>query len=110
LNENQSLEENPPTDDQTEYQNFENVYYNREYHKANMSDIQNNQHDVVYEPENTQKPEEEDTSKVDEVVNVKHVTETHILCQTCKQNFLSKNKLYLHLHAGCQKQPKIQKS
>ncbi len=74
-----------------------------------MSDIQNNQHDVVYESENTQKLEEEDTSKIDKVVNVEHVTETHILCQTCKQNFLSKNKLHLHLHTECQKQPKIQK-
>ncbi len=38
-NKNQSLKENPSTDDQAEYQNFENAYYNREYHKANMSDI-----------------------------------------------------------------------
>ncbi len=75
-----------------------------------MSDIQNDQHDVVYEPENTQKPKEENALKVDKVVDVEHVTETCILCQTCKQNFLSKNKLHLHLHAECQKQPKIQKS
>ncbi len=45
-----------------------------------MSDIQNNQHNVVYESENTQKSEEEDTLKVDKVVDVEHVTETHILC------------------------------
>jgi len=108
-NENQSLEENPPIDDQADYQNFKNVYYNEEYHKADMSDIQNNQHDMVYESENTQKLKEEDTLKVDEVVDVEHVTETHILCWTCKQNFPSKNKLHLHLHVGCQKQLKIQK-
>ncbi len=108
-NENQSLEENPSTDDQAEYQNFENVYYNEEYHEADMSDIQNNQHDVVYKPENTQKPEEEGALKVDKVVDVEHVAETRILCRTCKQNFSSKNKLHLHLHAGCQKQPKIWK-
>jgi len=86
------------------------VYYNEEYHKANMSDIQNDQHDVVYKPENTQKLKEENALKVDKVVDVEHVTETCILCQTCKQNFLSKNKLHLHLHAECQKQLKIQKS
>jgi len=74
-----------------------------------MSDIQNNQHDVVYKSENTQKLKEEDTLKVNKVVNVEHVTEICILCQTCKQNFFSKNKLHLHLHAECQKQPKIQK-
>jgi len=108
-NENQSLEENPPTDDQADYQNFKNAYYNREYHKADMSDIQNDQHNVVYKPENTQELKEEGTSEVDKVVDVEHVTETHILCRTCKQNFLSKNKLHLHLHAECQKQPKIQK-
>jgi len=108
-NENQSLEENPPIDDQADYQNFKNAYYNEEYHEADMSDIQDDQHDVVYEPENTQKLKEEDTSKVDEVVDVEHVAETRILCRTCKQDFLSKNKLHLHLHAGCQKQPKIQK-
>jgi len=45
-----------------------------------MSDIQNDQHDVVYKSENTQKPEEEGALKVDKVVNVEHVTETHILC------------------------------
>jgi len=45
-----------------------------------MSDIQNDQHDVVYKPENTQKPKEEGTLKVDEVVDVEHVAETHILC------------------------------
>jgi Fe-S oxidoreductase len=73
-----------------------------------MSDIQN-QHDVVYKSENTQKLKEEDTLKVDKVVDVEHVTETCILCRTCKQNFLSKNKLHLHLHAECQKQLKIQK-
>ncbi len=44
------------------------------------------------------------------MVDVEHVTETRILCRTCKQNFFSKNKLHLHLHAECQKQPKIQKS
>jgi predicted nucleic-acid-binding Zn-ribbon protein len=38
------------------------------------------------------------TLKVDKVVDVEHVTETHILCRTCKQNFFSKNKLHLHLH------------
>jgi len=65
---------------------------------------------VVYKSENTQKPKEEDTSKVNKVVDVEHVTETCILCQTCKQNFFSKNKLYLHLHTECQKQLKIQKS
>ncbi len=74
-----------------------------------MSDIQNDQHDVVYKSENTQKLKEEDTLKVDKVVDVEHVTEICILCWTCKQNFLSKNKLHLHLHAGCQKQLKIQK-
>jgi len=74
-----------------------------------MSDIQNNQHNVVYKSENTQKLKEKDTSKVDKVVDVEYVTEIHILCQTCKQNFFSKNKLHLHLHAECQKQPKIQK-
>jgi predicted nucleic-acid-binding Zn-ribbon protein len=72
-----------------------------------MSDIQNDQHDVVYKSENTQKLKEEDTLKVDKVVDVEHVTETHILCRTCKQNFFSKNKLHLHLHAECQKQPKF---
>jgi len=108
-NENQSLEENPPTDDQADYQNFENVYYNGEYHEADMSDIQDNQHNVAYKSENTQKLKGEGTPEVDKVVDVEHVTETHILCRTCKQNFLSKNKLHLHLHAGCQKQPKIQK-
>jgi len=108
-NENQSLEENLSIDDQTEYQNFENVYYNEEYHKADMSDIQNDQHNMVYKSENTQKLKEEDTLKVDKVVDVEHVTETRILCRTCKQNFFSKNKLHLHLHAGCQKQLKIQK-
>jgi len=66
-----------------------------------MSDIQNNQHDVVYELKNTQKLEEEDTSKIDKVINVKHVSETRILCQTYKQNFFSKNKLHLHLHTEC---------
>jgi len=74
-----------------------------------MSDIQNDQHNVAYKSENTQKLKEEDASEVDKVVNVKHVAETHILCQTCKQNFFSKNKLHLHLHAECQKQLKIQK-
>jgi len=108
-NENQSLEENLSIDDQADYQNFKNAYYNEEYHKANMQDIQNNQHDVVYTSENTQKLKEEDTLKVDKVVDVEHVAETCILCWTCKQNFLSKNKLHLHLHAECQKQPKIQK-
>jgi len=85
------------------------VYYNEEYHEVDMSNLQNNQHDVVYKSENTQKLKEEDASEVDEVVNVKHVTETHILCRTCKQNFFSKNKLHLHLHTECQKQFKIQK-
>jgi len=108
-NENQSLEENPSTDDQAEYQNFKNVYYNKEYHKADMSDIQNNQHNVVYKSENTQKLKEEGTSEVNKVIDVEHVTETCILCWTCKQDFFSKNKLHLHLHAGCQKQLKIQK-
>jgi len=45
-----------------------------------MSDIQNDQHDVVYKPENTQKPEEEDALKVNKVVDVEHVAETCILC------------------------------
>jgi len=45
-----------------------------------MSDIQNNQHNVVYESENTQKLKEEDTLKIDKVVDVEHVTETCILC------------------------------
>jgi len=85
------------------------VYYNEEYHKADMSDIQNNQHNMVYKSENTQKLKEEDTLKVNKVVDVEHVTETHILCRTCKQNFFSKNKLHLHLHTECQKQLKIQK-
>jgi len=80
LNENQSLKENLPIDDQAEYQNFKNVYYNEEYHESDMSDIQNNQHNVVYKSENTQKLKKEDTLKVNEVVNVEHVTETHILC------------------------------
>jgi len=75
-----------------------------------MSDIQNDQHDVTYKLKNTQKLKEEDTSKVDKVVDVEHVTKTRILCRTCKQNFFSKNKLHLHLHAECQKQLKIQKS
>jgi len=74
-----------------------------------MSDIQNNQHDMVYKSENTQKLKEEDTLKVNKVIDVEHVAEICILCQTCKQNFLSKNKLHLHLHAECQKQLKIQK-
>jgi len=56
------------------------VYYNKEYHKADMSDIQNNQHNVVYKSENTQKLKEEGTSEVDKVVDVEHVTETCILC------------------------------
>ena len=56
------------------------MYYNEEYHKANMSDIQNDQHDVVYKSENTQKLKEEDTLKVDKVVDVEHVTEICILC------------------------------
>jgi len=45
-----------------------------------MSDIQDNQHDMVYKPENTQKLKEEDTLKINKVVNVEHVTETCILC------------------------------
>jgi len=45
-----------------------------------MSDIQNNQHDVVYESKNTQKPEEEGTLKVNKVVDVEHMTEICILC------------------------------
>ena len=80
MNENQSLEENLPIDDQAKYQNFKNVYYNEEYHESDMSDIQNDQHNVVYKSENTQKLKEKDTLKVDKVVNVEHVTETRILC------------------------------
>jgi len=64
---------------------------------------------MVYKSENTQKLKGENTSKIDKVIDVKHVTEICILCQTCKQNFFSKNKLHLHLHAECQKQLKIQK-
>jgi len=45
-----------------------------------MSDIQNDQHNVVYKSKNTQKLKEEDTLKVDKVVDVKHVAETCILC------------------------------
>jgi len=80
LNENQSLEENLSIDNQAKYQNFKNVYYNEEYHESDMSDIQNDQHNVVYKSENTQKLKKENTLKVNEVVDVEHVTETHILC------------------------------
>ncbi len=90
-------EDRPSANDQTDYQEFENAYYNDTYQKVNILNIQ--KEEEAYELDQEQELKNEKNKE--EAVNMNHMTETQNGCYSCHKTFLFNNKLHKHVHNRC---------
>jgi len=92
-----SSENESSVDNQTDYQGFENIYYNDTYQKVNILNIQ--KEEEVYEL--NQEQELKNKKNEEEAVNVNHIAETQNGSCSCCKTFLFNNKLHKHVCDEC---------